>query len=171
MSILRFTIIMYCFMEFSSCSNRSISDGDIDKFISIHHNETFSDFMGISITYRGSDFSDNIYMISKQGAKFPPYIVHFNKKKDEITSIDNRLLVQSSCEEYFTKNEIKQLMAKFVGFNVFNLSVDSGGNVFISPFYAEHSPILLRLNIGENEKSIKKGYAYELYKDNWYIKR
>lgn len=164
-------IILYFFMAFSSCSNRSITNDDIDKFISKYHDETFSNFIGVSISYRDSDLGDNIYMVAKQGGKYPPYIVHFNKRKNEVTNIDNKLLIKSNCKDYFNDTQIKDLMARFIGFNVQNLSVDSVGNVFISPFYGEHSPTLLRLAVTTNEKVVKKGYVYELYKDNWYLNK
>lgn len=164
-------IILYLLMTFSSCSNRSITNDDIDKFISKYHDETFSDFVGVSISYRDSDLGDNIYMVAKQGGNFPPYIVRFNKGRNEVTSIDNKLLKQGNYKDYFSGNQIEDLMKKFISFNVQNLSVDSNGNAFISPFYGEHSPTLLRLNITTNEKEVKKGFVYTLYKDNWYVKK
>jgi hypothetical protein len=171
MGMLRFAILLYFFMGLSSCSNRSITNDDIDKFILKYHDETFSNFIGVSISYRDSDFGDNIYMVAKQGGKFPPYIVHFNKEKNEITSVDDKLLKQSNCKNYFNDTQIKDLMISFIGFNVQNLSVDSNRNVFVCPFYGEHSPILLRLSVMTNEKVVKKGYVYELYKDNWYLSK
>ena len=165
----RFIIFICFFMGISSCSIRNISNDDIDKFISECQDKTFSNFIGVSITFRDTDLGNDIYMVAKQGGKYPPYVVHFNKRKKEITSIDNKLLKQGNFNSYFDETQIKDLMKRFIDFDVKNLSVDSIGNVFISPFYGEHSPNLLRLNVITNEKVVKKGYVYELYKDNWYI--
>lgn len=164
-------IALYFFMALSSCSDKSITNDDIDKFISRYNEASFSDFMNVSISYRDGDFGDDIYMVAKQGGSFPPYVVRFNKKKNEVTSIDNKLLKQSNCKDYFSDNQIKDLMTKFISFGVQNLSVDSSGNLFISPFFGEHSPSLLRLNVKTNEKVLRKGNIYELYKDRWYLNR
>jgi len=161
--------ILYFLMAFSSCSDRSIATDDIDKFISKYHNETFSDFMNVSISYRDSDFGDNIYMVAKQGGSYPPYIVRFNKRKEEVTGIDNKLLNQSNYTDYFTEKQIKNLMEKFIRVNVQSLSVDSIGNVFIKPFFGDDSPTLLRLKTTTGDSVVRKGHAYELYKDNWYL--
>jgi len=156
-------------MGICSCSDRNISNDDIDKFISKYQDKTFSNFIGVSITFRDTDFGNDIYMVAKQGGKYPPYIIHFNKRKKEITSISNILLKQGNFHNYFDESKIKDLMQRFIDFDVKNLSVDSIGNVFISPFYGEHSPNLLRLNAITNERVVKKGYVYELYKGNWYV--
>lgn len=163
--------VLYFFMLFASCFNKSITNDDIDKFILKYRDEKFSDFMNVSISHRDSDFDDDIYMVAKQGGDVPPYVVHFNKRKKTVTSIDNKLLRQRNCEDYFRDNQIKNLLIKFIGFNIQHLSVDSNGNVFVTPFFGEGSPILLRLKTFTGDSIVKKGYNYELYKDNWYLKK
>ncbi len=169
MGILRFIILMYFFMGFSSCSNSSFTNDDIDSFISKYQNVKFSNFKGVSITLRDSDFGDNIYMVAKQGGKFAPYIVHFDKDRKVVNSIDNKLLLQRGGEDYFSEKQIKDLMVEFENYNVCNLSVDDDENVFITPVCGANNLNLLRLNRMTNEKVVKKGNVYELHKGNWYV--
>ncbi len=158
-------------MGISSCTNTEVKNNEIDKFISKYRNEPFSKFYGVSITFRDRDLGSDIYMVSKLGGKYPPYIIHFNKRQNVVTSIDNKLLKQRNFSNYFDENRIKDLMKEFIKYDFKNLSVDSIGNIFISPFYGKHSPNLLRLSSTKNEKIVKKGSVYELYKDNWYINK
>jgi len=171
MKLMRLIILIFSFICIFSCTNTEVKNNNIDKFISKYQNETFSKFIGVSITFRDSDFGSDIYMVSKQGGKYPPYIIHFNKRLKQVTSIDDKLLKQSNFNSYFDENQIKDLMKEFIEFDVKNLSADSIGNIFISPFYGEYSPNLLRLNTTKIEKVVKKGYVYDWYKDNWYLNK
>lgn len=164
-------VMLFFLIVFSSCSNTSDLNNDIDQFISKYKNKSFSSFTGMSISYRDFYAGEDIYMFAKQGGHFPPYIVYFNKEKNEVTRIDTKLLKQGNYESYFDDSRIRELMKEFVSFDVPNLSFDSGGNVFIRPFYAEQSPILLRPKAATNEKEIRKGIVYTLYKSNWYISK
>jgi hypothetical protein len=110
-------------------------------------------------------------MVAKQGGNFPCYVVHYSKSKNKVINIDDKLLQQRNVTSYFSESKINELMQKFITYNVQNLSVDSNENVFISPFFGENSPALLRLSKSTNEKEIKKGTIYKLYKEYWYISK
>lgn len=150
-----------------SCSTRF--NRGIDKFISKHGEEDFSQFVGTSISYRDSDFGTDIFIVAKQGGKHPPYVVRINKSTKQITTIDDKFLRQSNHEPYFNHEQIRNFMKRFLDFDAQLLSVDKDSNVFIRPYYAEYSAILLRLNTKAGDTVIRKGIVYNLYRDNWYL--
>jgi hypothetical protein len=169
MDILRLILLV---MLLTSCSNRTpTTNDDIDSFILKYENENFTIFKGVSISFRDRDTKEYIYMVAKQGGNFPCYVVHYSKSKNKVINIDDKLLQQRNVTSYFSESKINELMQKFITYNVQNLSVDSNENVFISPFFGENSPALLRLSKSTNEKEIKKGTIYKLYKEYWYISK
>lgn len=171
MRLLHFSILIYSFMGISSCGNGKVTDKDVDTFISKYNAESFTHFKCVSISFRDKDFNENIYMVAKQGGNFPCYVVRYNKSKNEVTNIDDKLLKQVNLPGYFSDSQIKDLMNNFINYDVQHLSVDSNENVFISPFFGENSPALLRLKVTTNESEVKKGTIYKLYRDNWYISK
>jgi len=171
MNALRYITLMYFLGGFSSCTPKQITDADINNFISKYQNESFSRFIGISVLYRDRGLGDDILIISKQDGEYPPYIVSYSGNKQEVTNIDDTLLKKRHFENYLNDSQIKDLIKSFVQFDVQQLGVDSSGNVYVSPFYGEYSPLLLRINSTTYPKTIQKGYVYELYKGNWYIRR
>ena len=68
-----------------------------------------------------------------------------------------------------TEIEINNAVATIRKYDFFLLSVDSSKNVFINPFIANQPPYFLRLEEETGDSTIKKGYVYKLYRDNWYI--
>jgi hypothetical protein len=155
---------------FISC-NYSINNDRIDSFISKYQNENFIKFENSSISFRSRNGGENIYMINSQEENYPVYIVHFDAGRKEVTNIDRTLLEKVNCKNYFSDEKIKDLMNEFMKYDFSSISSDKRGNIFISPFSEENAPFFLRIKNKTNEKIIKKGFVYVLYKDNWYINK
>lgn len=171
MSILRFAIIIYFFMGFSSCSNRSITNGDIDKFISKYDSVRFDELKDISIAQRSKDLSKIVYVVGRCEGNHPVYFVTFDLQKQSVMTIDKTNLEKSKVQEYPTQDEIFNAVNTIRKHDFSFLAVDSSENVYVNPFYANEPPYLLRLKIATGDSVIRKGYVYELYKDNWYLNK
>lgn len=161
--------LILLFMVLTSCSNRNITNDDIDKFISKYQNENFSNLKGISIFQRSSGVNEIVYGIGKYQENKPLYFVEFNTLRKSITKINKTLLEKDSIQDYLTEFEIKNAIATIRKYDFFLLTVDSSENVFINPFVANTPAYFLRLNEKTGDSIIRKGYVYKLYKDNWYI--
>ena len=171
MGILRFTILVYFFMIFSSCYNRSISNDDINIFISKYNDVRFDEFKDISITLRSKGMDEIVYIVDRFGGNRPVYFVTFNLQKQSVTYIDKTNLEKSKVQEYLTKDEIMNAVSTIRKYDFYLLAVDSSENVYINPFYADEPPYLMRLKNSIGDSSVNKGYVYELYKDNWYLNK
>lgn len=171
MSRIRFIILMCFFIGFLSCSDRVISNNEVDEFISKYNDEKFSELNNISIAQRSKSVSEIVYVIGRYGGNLPVYFVTFDLGKQSITDINNSNLVKSNTIDYLSKDEIIALINAFRKYNFYLLAVDSIGNAYINPFYSNQPPFLLRLKVSTGDNVVKKGYVYELYKDNWYLNK
>jgi len=171
MVMLRFTILLILFMNLYSCSNRVVTNEDIDKFISKYQNENFESLKGISILQRSRDLNEIVYVVDKLEDNKPPYFVEFNITKKSITNINKTQLEKDSISDYLTHTEITAAVNTIRKYDFFLLAVDSSKNVFINPFYANAPAYFLRLKVETGDSTIRKGYVYELYKDNWYLNK
>ncbi len=169
--MLRFTLILLLFMNLSSCVNKVITNDDIDKFISKYKNENFENLKGIFISIRSFGFNEIVYVVHELGDNKPPYFVEFNIATQSITKINKNLLEKDSISDYLTQKEITYAVHNIRKYHFFLLGIDSVGNVFINPFVANEPAFFLRLKAETGVKIIRKGYVYELYKDNWYLNR
>ena len=156
-------------MALYSCNNREVSNKDIDNFILKYDNENFENLKGISIFQRSRGINEIVYGIGKYQENKPLYFVEFNVLKESITEINRKLLEKDSVQDYLTEIEINNAVATIRKYDFFLLSVDSSKNVFINPFIANQPPYFLRLEEETGDSTIKKGYVYKLYRDNWYI--
>lgn len=171
MSVLRFTIFAYFFMSLSSCSNKGVTNDDIDKFISKYNNEGFGNLKGISINQRSRDINEVVYVVGRFEENKPPYFVEYNIAGQSVTKINKSLLDKDSVPDYLTHFEITNAVNTIRKHDFFLLAVDSSENVYINPFYANEPAYLLRLKIATGDSVIRKGYVYELYKGNWYLNK
>lgn len=156
-------------MALYSCNNREVSNKDIDNFILKYDNENFENLRGLSIFQRSRGINEIVYGIGKYQENKPLYFVEFNVLKKSITKINRTLLEKDSVQDYLTEIEINNAVETIRQYDFFLLSVDSSKNVFINPFIANQPAYFLRLEEETGDSTIKKGYAYKLYKDNWYI--
>ncbi len=171
MGMLRFTVLVYFFIFFSSCNNSSISNDDIDMFISKYNDVRFDECKDISIALRSKGLDEIVYIVDRFGGNRPVYFVTFNLQKKSVTNIDKTNLEKSEVQEYLTKYEIISAVNTIRKYDFYLLAVDSSENVYINPFYAEEPPYLMRLKNSIGDSSVNKGYVYELYKDNWYLNK
>jgi len=152
-----------------SCQNNSNIKMKRDKFIEKYQNENFSEFKNTFICVRQNNIIELIYMVGKFEGKLPMYFVTYNIIRSEVTQINKSALKEANIDDYFTDEEIKSLISNFRKYDFYLLGVDTGNNVFINPYNVNSPPYFLRLKTLTNEKSIKKGYIYDQYKNNWYI--
>ncbi|MDR2123178.1 MAG: hypothetical protein LBP34_08645, partial [Flavobacteriaceae bacterium] len=144
---------------------------DIGSFIEKYQNEDFSEFRGASIAIRQGRFNETRYMVTKIGSNLPVYFVIYNEFKDSIEKINKSLLQKEKINDYFTDEEIKNLINNFRRYDFGLLGVDNEGNVLINPFEINSPAILLRVSKQTGEKEIRKGYVFKHYKGNWYIRK
>ena len=91
-------IALYFFMALSSCSDKSITNDDIDKFISRYNEASFSDFMNVSISYRDGDFGDEFVQVARS-VYFTNDLRSEVKRKINIQT-NSSLIEEKSYEEY-----------------------------------------------------------------------
>lgn len=140
---------------------------DVDSIIEKYNSEDFSCLKGAFVNIRGGINKDNVViLISKSNTKCSPYIVTVNHNTGKILKVDDTLPIRD-CNGYFSASEIENFTKCFFKYNFQVLSVDLDGNVYINPSQ-QNQPILLRKNINVAPKDIKD---FEVYKDNWYIRK
>lgn len=154
-----------------SCSNKSISNNDIDNFIGQYDSVNFDSVKGIFIAKRSSILSETVYIIDKFGENKPPYFVTFNLSRQIITDINRTLLEQDSIADYLTENEIYSAINTIKKYDFYLLAMDSSENVYMNPFYANAPAYFLRLKIATGDSTVRSGYIFNLYKNNWYLNK
>lgn len=158
-------------MGFSSCTNKGVTNKDIDEFIAKYKEVKFSEINNITITQRNSDASEVVYVVGKFGGNTPVYFATFDLGKETVTNINKTNLEKTKTKEYLTDIEIANAVNTIRKYDFYLLSVDSSENVFVNPYYANEPPYLLRLKVATGDSIIRKGYVYKLYKENWYINK
>jgi hypothetical protein len=154
-----------------SCNNTTITEKEIDEFISKYENVKFIKLKDVSISQRSKNSGKVVYVVGKGEGNFPVYFVSFDIDKSEITDINKKNLEKCKVQDYLTKDEIINAINVIRKNDFYFLAVDSFQNVYINPFYANEPPFLLRLKTNTGDSVLKKGYAYEIYKKNWYLNK
>jgi len=163
-------IILFSIMGLFSCTNRNITKDDIDYFISKYQNANFSNQKNIFVFQRSRGINEITYGVSKYEENKPLYFVDFNNTRKSITNINRSLLKKKSVGDYLTQSEINEAVNTINHFHFFLFGVDSSENVYINPFSPDEPPFFLRLKKTTGDSTIRRGYKYKLYKDNWYVK-
>jgi len=140
-------------------------------FISKYNDVRFDEFKDISIALRSKGLDEIVYIVDRFGGNRPVYFVTFSLQKKSVTNIDKTNLEKSKVQEYLTKDEIINAVNTIRKYDFYFLAVDSFENVYINPFYADEPPYLMRLKTPTGDSSVNKGYAYELYKNKWYLNK
>lgn len=158
-------------MSFSSCDNKRITNEDIDKFISKYNDSSFSELKNITVTQRSKSINEVVYVIGKFSENLPVYFATFDLAKEKVISINKTNLEKTNTKEYLAENEIFNAVNVIRKYDFYLLSVDSSENVFVNPFHPNEPPYLLRFKVATRDSIVRKGYVYELYKENWYLNK
>ncbi|MCC7244659.1 MAG: hypothetical protein IT269_03185 [Saprospiraceae bacterium] len=156
-------------MTFSYCKNERVSNVDIDNFISRYNDSSFNEIKNIAISQRSRGINEVVYVVAKSSGNMPVYFVTFDLVREKVISINKNNLEKANTKEYLTENEILNAVNAIRKHDFYLLSVDSLENVFVNPFHPEEPPYLLRLKVATGDSIVRKGYLYELYKENWYL--
>lgn len=170
---MRFKILICFITSLFSCSgtDTTITDMEIEKFISKYEEIKFDQVKNISISQRSRNVNEIVYVVGKAEGNLPVYFVTFNLQKREVTDINRKNLEKSKVKDYLTQDEIINAVSEIRNHDFYFLAVDSLENVYINPYYVNEPPFLLRLKIATGDSVVKRGYAYELYKGRWYLNR
>ncbi|MBN8787627.1 MAG: hypothetical protein J0I84_11095 [Terrimonas sp.] len=166
-------MFIYFIVSLFSCSNHNtpISDKTIDEFIAKYNSVKFDEIKGISISQRSRNTNEVVYVIGKSEGNLPVYFVTYDLQKGNINTINKSNLEKSKVPDYFTSEEISNAVKTIRKYDFYFLSVDSSENVYINPFYINEPAYLLRLKMVTGDSIVRKGYVYELYKENWYLNK
>ncbi|MDO5655060.1 MAG: hypothetical protein Q4G27_02850 [Flavobacteriaceae bacterium] len=171
------SILLQAFVLFSCNQNSNDNNfikkrmSEIDIFIAKYSDTDFSEFKNSFIAIRQKDRNEVIYLVQRPENNLPVYFVTYDLQKKNITDINRSMLEKNGVEDYYTDEDIVNLVNLFRKYDFALLQVDNDNNVFINPFEINSPAILLRLNSETNEKTIKKGYVYTHYKNNWYVRK
>lgn len=170
---MRFKILVCFITYFFSCSSAdtTITNMEIDKFISKYEEIKFNQVKNISISQRSRSVNKIVYVVGKPDDNLPVYFVTFNLQKRDVTDVNRKNLEESKVKDYLTQDEIINAVSEIRNHDFYFLAVDSLENVYINPYYVNEPPFLLRLKIATGDSVVKKGHAYELYKGRWYLNR
>jgi len=148
---------------------QSFDGQDIDKTIDRIDGEDLSSLKGLFIHFRskGHSRNKNIYFITTNETKCSPYVVEVDKSDIDNLSIKNDLVLKSCKGDYLDKQTIKVALTKYLELDVCLIQVDSFGNIYINPNKQE-APTFLKKS---RESSPKDLDQFELYKEDWYIRK
>lgn len=121
---------------------KKISKTELDNFIKDYQNKDFLEFKNVVISAGLREPTRTTYTINK--GDLPMYFVSVNESKNEITGIINPGLKQQKVSDYFSQNQITDLIHISRKLNFCFLSVNNNDDVFINPFYPSNSPCLIR---------------------------
>lgn len=153
-----------------SCQNE-IKNDDIDTVINKYDKTDFSLFKNTFIGIRERNGNEIVYIIEKAEGNLPVYFVKYSISKGSIIDINKTALEEKNIEDYFTSKEIYSIIQNFRELDLSLLKVDKEGNVFMNPFKINEPAILLRLANPSANKEVRRGYVYNHYKNNWYIRK
>ena len=153
-----------------SCQNE-VKKNDIDTVIKKYDKTNFSFFKNTFVGIRERNSNEIIYIVDKAEGSLPVYFVKYSIRKKSIIEINKRALEEKNIRNYFTDKEIHNLIENFQKFDLSLLQVDKDGNIFMNPFEINEHAVLLRLANSSDKKEVQKGYVYEHYKGNWYIRK
>lgn len=152
--------------------NDHVDNGKLNSFISSYDKTDFTKFKNAFIGIRQKKGKDITYIIQNITKNLPVYLVTYDEVRNVIIKIDRTALAKSNIEDYYTEEEIGGLIQSFRKYDFALIQVDSNDNVFINPWEINTPALLLRLNeFPPKEDTVRKGYVYKKYKDNWYIKK
>jgi len=148
---------------------QSCNGQDIDKTISKLDSIDISALKGMSIYFRskGNSRNTNIYFVNVFKGKCSPYVVEVDKSDIDNLSIKNDLVLKSCKGDYLDKQTIKVALAKYLELDVCLIQVDSFGNIYINPNKQE-APTFLKKTRDSSPKDLNQ---FELYKEDWYIRK
>lgn|SRR5574343_542087 len=165
---LKIAVLTFLFL---SCNKNAITKQDIDNFISENEKISFSCLKNVTIVQRSSNLNNIVYAVGRYSGNLPVYIVTYSLKEEKVTKIDKSILRSARINDYLTECEIYSAIKMTRSKDFFLLAVDSLGNVFINPFQFNSPPYFLRLQNKSKAKTVRYGYIYELYKNNWYLNK
>lgn len=144
--------------------------GDMEKynaeFVNKYENENFDAYINTSFLIRSGDMEGNLVIFIsidfKNAANKGPYVVTVEKETGVIkkTSID---LISDSVS--FDKEAIHKLLADFLKYKVYSLSVDENRNIYVRLREADR-PTLIRFS--DMKYKIEQYKDWKQIKGNWY---
>ncbi|WP_317324349.1 hypothetical protein [Leyella lascolaii] len=146
---------------FISCIR--ISDEGILKNIDKIWNPKLVD---IFVAYRGTNWLDgtDTYIIGKARGDVPHYFVDYSYFTGQVDVIENEQIKKTGAGDFFSKQEIADIIKFFQKARVFLLSIDSLGNMRIRINKNDSIEYLKVVDSPANHKRIvRKMYG------NWYI--
>lgn len=157
---------------FYSCGEpgKEMNEKKVDSFISEYQNVDFLEFKDSFVAIRQKKGKDIIYIIQNISKNLPVYMVTYDQIRNQVVKIDRTALIKMNVTDYYSEEEIDRLIDDFRKYDFALIQVDSNDNVFINPWVVGAPAQLLRIREVAQEDTIKKGYVYKKYKDNWYIK-
>lgn len=167
-----YTLCVFFFFSifiFSNTSCQRKQNINKDDFIEKYQIEDFSKFSNSFIAIRSKGIQEVTYMIHEFGSNLPTYFVTYNCLTNSIINIDNTMLKEEGIDDYYTEKEISDLIIEFRKYDFYLLGSDNEGNVLINPYEINQPAFYLRSSKLDISDTIRMGYVYERYKDNWYI--
>lgn len=161
-AILAFFILIY------GCKTTGVHD-DIDRLIVQFDHHDFGIPPDASILLRSSLFFEEQYVVGKFEGNRPMYFVTYNTITNSISKIDSSMLLRLHEQRYFSKEELTNLVNSIRNYGFFMLSSTAAGDILLNPFVYDSPPLLYRTKVRIESDTIRNGYIYKRYKDNWYI--
>ncbi len=167
-----YTLCIFLFFNifiFSTTSCQRKQNINKDEFIEKYQIEDFSKFSNSFIAIRSKGLLEVTYMIHEFGSNLPPYFVIYNCLTNSIIKIDNTMLKEEGIDDYYTEKEISDLIIEFRKYDFYLLGSDNEGNVLINPYEINQPAFYVRATNTNLPDTIRIGYVYKKFKDNWYI--
>lgn len=167
-----FFLSIVTLLSLLSCSNRSLSKIDIDKFILQNDTISFLPLKGLFIAQRSSSLDEIVYIIDKFDENKPPYFVTYSIARNNVTEINRSLLEKGSVMDYLSEDDINKAVSLIRKYGYYLLAVDTLNNVFINPFQENSPAFFLRVHTSNGDSIINNGgFLFIYYQDKWYINK
>lgn len=168
MKNLKYILFVFSFCLFG-CSEKKITNKDIDSFIEEYKLTDFSAFTNYTIAIRQKTITETIYLVTDSESNLDNVIcfVYVNRFSGNIEKI-KKYSVKLDVEK---ENEIKKMINEYQKFNFPYLSVDKDGDFCVNPFFVDMKPYILYIKNDKSEMKIKKNFTiFKHYKENWYLR-
>lgn len=154
-----------------SCSKKYSNEKEaINDFIARYDTVAFDELKGIFIAQRDRIFTGTIYMVeSKKRKNEPLYFVTYNWIKQSVTEIKKPDREENKLTDTLATNDIIKAVDIIRYYDFYLVAVDDSQNVYINPFRPDEPAFFLRLKHATGDSIVRKGYVYELYRNNWYL--
>ena len=136
-----------------------------DDVIKKYNKVDFSVFKNKFIAIRSTNLLYTTFIINDTSPNWPYFVKYNNFTKKIIKKWS-----KGNSNIDFTEKQIKQMIDRLKKLKLFLIKVDKDNNVFINPYNINSPPLFLRVNKYNNIDTIKKGFIFIHYKNNWYIK-